>query len=519
MAAKIGSSDVSFRLGAATPAAVAIGSVQVWTDVVPTVPGIPTGLTVTTSETAESSVDVSWTAPESDGDSPITGYKVYRSFDGSTYTLHSSPSGTSAAVTVAYNGGQTIYVRVSAVNAIGEGSYSEVTTGTLSDSAPGAPESVQMVVNGVRTLSLQWSPPSVDGGEAITGYTIYYSNTSGGSTVYTETVGPEVNDYTFDASGESAGYQYSATVAATNSIGTGPQSGIVYGTTADAPSSPSFMSAAAAGYEAGGIDIGFSAPGNGGSAITQYDLEYDTGDFFSTASSQTISAEVTSHTLTGLQGGQAYYLRLRAVNAAGASEWSVFASNPVAASATAPGVPTGFTVTPNYTNAEWDATWTEPSDGGSVITSYEIEEVDIDYSDLNTASLSGTGSAVSWAVNDPDQTRYFRIRAVNAVGNGEWSEYVESYYDTPTVPGAPTINTATYDGSVTYIAYSPPGDDGNAAITAYTFYFDGVAVSPDSTGAGDATFNSDYTGQDATVTATNSVGEGAASAAVEVTTA
>lgn len=388
---------------------------------------------------------------------------------------------------------------------------------TSGPTVPGAPEPVQFAVNGVRTLSLQWSPPASDGGDAITGYIIYYSNTSGGSTVYTETVGPEVNDYTFDASGESAGYQYSATVAATNSVGTGPQSAMAYGTTADAPSSPSFMSAAAAGYEAGGIDIGFSAPGDGGSPITQYDLEYDTGDSFSTASSQTISAEATSYTLTGLQGGQPYYLRLRAVNAAGASEWSVFASNPVTASATVPGVPTGFTVTPNYATTEWDAAWTEPNDGGSTITSYEIEEVDADYADLNTASLSGTGSSVSWAVNDADQLRYFRIRAVNSAGNGEWSEYTSATYDTPTVPGAPTINTATYDGSATTIAYSPPGDDGNAAITAYTFYFNAVSTSPDSTGANTATFNADYTGQDATMTATNSVGEGATSAAVTVT--
>lgn len=389
---------------------------------------------------------------------------------------------------------------------------------TSGPTVPGAPESVQFAVNGARTLSLQWSPPASDGGEAITGYIIYYSNTTGGSTVYTEAVGPEVNDYTFDASGESAGFQYSATVAAINSVGTGPQSAMVYGTTADAPAAPTWMSASAAFYEAGGIDISYLAPSDGGSPITQYDLEYDTSDFFSTASSQTISAEATSYTLTGLQGGQAYYLRLRAVNAAGAGEWSPYVSNPVTASAAAPGVPSGLTITPNYATAEWEAEWTEPSDGGSTITSYEIEEVDAEYGDLNTATLSGTGTATTWAVNDPDQTRYFRIRAVNAVGNGEWSEYVTAYYDTPTVPGEPTINTATYNGSATYISYSPPGDDGNSAITAYTFYFDGVAVNPDFTGADDATFNADYTGQYATMTATNGVGEGAASAAVEVTT-
>jgi hypothetical protein len=288
--------------------------------------------------------------------------------------------------------------------------------------------------------------------------------------------------------------------------------------TADAPGTPSWMSASSSS-SSGGIDIGFTSAADGGSPVTQYELEYDTGDTFSTASSQTISAGETSYTLTGLQGGQGYYLRLRAVNLAGNGEWAVWGSNPVTASAVLPGVPTGLSVTPDYENTEWDATWTEPSDGGSTITAYEIEEVDQDFFDTpTTASLNSAGTAVSWAVEDPDETRKFRIRAVNSVGNGDWSEYVESYYDTPTVPGAPTINTAQYDGSSTQIAYSDPGDNGNSSITGYTFYFDGTPVTPDSTGAGTANFNSDYTGQDATMTATNAVGEGAASAAVEVTT-
>ena len=511
MATKLGSTDVSFRLGAATPSKVALGAVEVWTDVVPTAPGIPTGLTVTTSVTAESSVDVSWAAPASDGDSPITGYKVYRSFDGSTYTPHSTPSGPSAAVTVAYNGGQTIYVRVSAVNAIGEGSYSEVTTGTMSDSAPGVPDGPTMGVTAPGQLTFAWSLPLSDGGDAITGYLITYTKPPS-ATEYTYTVAAEAYSYDFT---DSAGVQYSATVAATNGIGTGPATAAQAATVASEPGAPSWISAGASYAAAGAIDIAFIAPASdGGSAITGYDIEYDTSDAFSTGS--LVQFTGTSYTLESLQGGQGYYLRLRAVNAAGSSEWVTYPSNPVDASATLPGVPTSLAATPDYANNEWDATWTEPSDGGSTITSYEIEEVNEDFTDLTTATLSGTGTTKSWAVNDPDQLRYFRIRAVNSVGNGEWSEYTSATYDTPTVPGAPTINTAQYDGSSTAIAYSDPGDNGNSAITSYTFYFDGTPVTPDSPGAGTANFNSDYTGQDATMTATNAVGEGAASSPVEV---
>lgn len=389
---------------------------------------------------------------------------------------------------------------------------------TSGPTVPSVPEGVSMAVTaGVRQVTLSWSPPLVDGGDAITGYTISYTTTAGGSTVYTETVGPEVNDYTFDGSGQSVGFEYRASVAATNSIGTGPASAQVEETTADAPGTPSWMSAGVSTSSSGGIDIGFTSAADGGSPITQYEVEYDTSDDFMAASSQPISAGETGYTVTGLQGGQGYYLRLRAANAAGNGEWAVYTGNPVMASATVPGVPTVLSVTPDYANTEWDATWTEPSDGGSTITAYEIEEVDQDFFYTpTTASLNSTGTAVSWGVEDPDETRKFRIRAVNAVGSGEWSDYVESYYDTPTVPGAPTINTAQYDGSSTQIGYSEPGDNGNSAITSYTFYFDGTPVTPDSPGAGTANFNSDYTGQDATMTATNAVGEGAASSPVEV---
>ena len=69
MAAKLGSTDVSFRLGATTPAAVYLGSEQVWSAA--TVPGAPTGLT------EYNNAGLYWNAPADDGGSAITGYKVY----------------------------------------------------------------------------------------------------------------------------------------------------------------------------------------------------------------------------------------------------------------------------------------------------------------------------------------------------------------------------------------------------------------------------------------------------------
>jgi titin len=388
---------------------------------------------------------------------------------------------------------------------------------TSGPTLPGAPESPSLGVSGPSELTLQWSPPANDGGAAITGYAISYTITSGvnaGQTA-TDTVGVEAGTQYVITSAQVNGTEYSATVAAINSVGTGPATSPVTASTADVPGAPSWMSASASMSSQGAIEVAFLAPmSNGGSAVTMYQLEYDTGEYFSTASS--VSFPDTTYTLTGLTGGQAYYLRIRAQNAAGSGEWATFGSNPVTPSDTVPSVPTSFAVSPDYANNEWDTTWTEASDGGSTITQYEIQESDEDFLTTATQTKSGTGASYSYAVATPDANRKFRIRATNTVGSSEWSEWVTAYYDTPTVPGAGAVTSAVYQQGQTIVDWTYPADDGNSSITTITVYIDGVAQTPASILSGTHIFNADYTGQEATVSFTNAVGEGPQSAAVEV---
>jgi predicted phage tail protein len=86
--------------------------------VIPAVPGVPTGLTATPSN---AQAVLAWAAPASDGGSPITGYKLYRSTtSGGTYSLIASPTALTYTNTGLTNG-QTYWYKVSAVNANGEG--------------------------------------------------------------------------------------------------------------------------------------------------------------------------------------------------------------------------------------------------------------------------------------------------------------------------------------------------------------------------------------------------------------
>jgi hypothetical protein len=139
MAAKLGSTDVSFRIGSSTPAAVYLGSEQVWSAA--SVPGAPTSLG------AFNEGRLFWNDPADDGGSPITGYKVYVTGTDVFSNVYSdtdvtsegtinkppeeegSPSGDVEWVSGVY--GIDLEWRVSAVNAVGEGPKSAPLTATI----------------------------------------------------------------------------------------------------------------------------------------------------------------------------------------------------------------------------------------------------------------------------------------------------------------------------------------------------------------------------------------------------
>ncbi|WP_425425528.1 beta strand repeat-containing protein, partial [Uliginosibacterium gangwonense] len=128
---------------------------------------------------------------------------------------------------------------------------------------------------------------------------------------------------------------------------------------------------------------------------------------------------------------------------------------------------------------------------------------------------AGTGSTsvgVNLSSLSCNTLYHFRVKAVNAGGTTYGSD--GSFTTTACVPGAPTIGTATAGNGQASVTFSAPGSDGGAAITGYT-----VTSSPGSfTGTGTTspiivTGLTNGTAYTFTVTATNSVGTGAASAA------
>ena len=98
-------------------------------------PGAPTGLTAVGN--GQTRIDLSWSAPPSDGGSAITGYRIEVPENGSTWidlVANTRNPATSYSHTV-LTAGSTRHYRVSAINSAGTGPASNIATGTTATTA------------------------------------------------------------------------------------------------------------------------------------------------------------------------------------------------------------------------------------------------------------------------------------------------------------------------------------------------------------------------------------------------
>ncbi|HEY5202584.1 MAG TPA: fibronectin type III domain-containing protein [Acidothermaceae bacterium] len=264
-----------------------------------------------------------------------------------------------------------------------------------------------------------------------------------------------------------------------------------------APGAPTAVSAVPADGQA---TVSWTPPAsNGGSAITGYTVTSSPGNFHGTTSG------ATSVPVSGLTDGTSYTFTVTATNSVGTSAPSV-ASTPVVPAAV-PGAPTAVSGVAG--DGQVTVSWAAPAANGSAITSYLVTS-----SGGQTQGTTGATSAVVGGLTDG--TSYtFTVTATNSVGTGPVSAPSSSVVPVaPTsVPGAPTaVNATPGDGQVT-VSWTPPAASGSSPITSYLVTSSG-GQTQGTTGATTAVVGglTDGTSYTFTVTATNSVGTGAASA-------
>ena len=220
-----GTSDQSPNSNTVTPTAAAVL----------TAPGAPT---IGTATAGNATATVTWTAPASDGGSPITGYSV-RVLDAANVQVGALRPAGAAATNLVVTGlvnGTTYHFTVTATNAVGtspaSASSNAVTpTGPAPATVPGAP-AILPATRGPNgnpiTATANWTPGTT-GGSPITGYQVFAQlmNQKGGNAApvgapILALVGPTARAVTFTFTDPALFVRFF--VQAVNAIGTGAPS-------------------------------------------------------------------------------------------------------------------------------------------------------------------------------------------------------------------------------------------------------------------------------------------------------
>jgi fibronectin type III domain protein len=137
--------------------------------------GLPDAPTAVVASRGNTTADVSWTAPASNGGGTVTGW-ILQVRTGATVVRTIPLTGAATATTVTGLTNGTAYnFRVQAVNAVGAGALSTASNTVTPAAVPGAPgilAPTQGPAGGTLTAVANWTAPAVTGGTAITNYRV-----------------------------------------------------------------------------------------------------------------------------------------------------------------------------------------------------------------------------------------------------------------------------------------------------------------------------------------------------------
>jgi len=294
-------------------------------------PSAVTDLSITVI--SETQVDLDWSTPD-DGGSEITGYSIDRQRNGVLETIETAFGD---ATSVSYSdttlsSGDTVRYRIAAINAEGQGPFSNIpatvsTTGgsggaTIPDTVPDCDVNV---ISGSQ-VDLSWSMPD-DGGSEITEYVIQRSRNGLIETI--ETAFGDANSVSYSDTTLSEGDEVQYRLAAVNAIGQAPYSNLTPLVTTSGgggdPTIPVAVTDLAAIVISGSqVDLSWSTPDDGGSEITGYKIQSQVNGILSTIETSYGDATSVAYSDTSLSSGDEVQYRIAAINAEGQADYSNF---------------------------------------------------------------------------------------------------------------------------------------------------------------------------------------------------
>ncbi|ODM93780.1 Twitchin [Orchesella cincta] len=430
------------------------------------VPGPPEG-PINAMDVTKQSCTVSWRPPRDDGGSEITGYIVEKmDLENMRWVPCGEAAGTSIRVDHLIENHDYKF-RVKAVNRQGE---SQPLTGTQAVTAkdpfakpdkPGVPDVVDWDRDHV---DLEWAPPKRDGGTPIEKYIVEKRRKFGPWEKAVEVNGKTPKCTVPDLT---EGEEYEFRVIAVNKAGPGeasdPSKSVV--------AKPRFMgpkidrSCLEDLVVRAGQKISYNVPISGSPPPkATWNIEgkkvdsSDRIDVSTTATSTSLDIPLAVRGDTGR-----YTLTLE--NELG----SVSASANVTV-IDRPSVPEKPLIVGDVTKESCRLHWQPPKDdGGSPITHYVIEKMDVSRGTWAEAGVSNSCSAdITKLVHKKEYL--FRVRAVNSIGESDplttdKSIIAKNAFDEPDAPGRPNITD--WDRNRVDLDWKPPKNDGGSPITGY----------------------------------------------------
>ncbi len=421
--------------------------------VTPVPPSAPQSVTATAGYLQNS---LAWAAPASSGTSPVTNYKIYRGTASNNIPLLTTVGNVTSYTDTGLTGGTTYYYQISAVSNAGEGTKSTtVSAQPLTPAKPGVPPSF-VVAPANAGASLSWGA-AASNGATITSYKVY-RGTSSSSQSLIATLG---NVLTYNDTGLTNKTTYYYKVSAVNSVGEGTATAVT-SVVPGLPTAPLSFAVQAGNTQ---VTLTWAAPTySGGPALSGYKVYKGTSSTSQTLLA-TVGASPTSYTATGLTNGTTYYFKVTAYNSVGEGPATAVLSAVPSAPAP-PGQPTGLSAAPG--NAQVSLAWTAPSSQGTApITNYKVYRGTSSTSQSVIATIGNVTSYVDTTAAN-GTTYYYKVSAVNSVGEGTASTVVQV---TPGRPTAPQSLVATQNPTKgVNLSWTAPASNNGSAITGYKIY-------------------------------------------------